>query len=74
MEFQRQRQNWWMDEVDGHRLFIIELGAGTAVPTVRRFSEVVSVVQKSPLIRINVREPEVRPGNIGLAMEALAGL
>ena len=63
-----------MDEVDGHRLVIIELGAGTAVSTVRRFSEVVSVVEKAPLIRINVRDPAVPAGNIGLAMGSLAGL
>ena len=47
------------------RLVIIELGAGTAVPTVRRYSEVVSATCKAPLIRINVRESEVRAGNIG---------
>lgn len=73
-ELQRRRQDRWMDEGAERRLVIIELGAGTAVPTVRRYSAVVSVACKAPLIRINVREPEVRVGNIGLAMGALAGL
>ena len=53
---------------------IIELGAGMAVPTVRRYSELVSTTCKAPLIRINVREPGVRAGNLWLAMGALAGL
>ncbi len=73
-ELQRQRQDRWMDEVARGRLVIIELGAGTAVPAVRRFSEVVSVVQKAPLIRINLHDSGVRAGNMGLAMGALAGL
>jgi NAD-dependent SIR2 family protein deacetylase len=73
-EMQRRRQDRWLDEVDGCPLVVIELGAGTTVPTVRRFSEALSVACNAPLIRINLREPGVPPRNIGLGMSALAGL
>jgi NAD-dependent SIR2 family protein deacetylase len=54
-------------------LVVIECGAGTAVPSVRAMSE--SLVRAGArLVRINVREPEVPRGQIGLAMGALAAL
>ena len=56
------------------RLLIVECGAGTAVPTVRQFGERLSGLPGATLIRLNVREPDVPPGQIGLAMGALAGL
>lgn len=48
----------WM--LKPRKLVIIELGAGLAVPTVRRFGE----RQGVPLIRINVRNPEGRHSDI----------
>ena len=52
----------------------MECGAGTAIPTVRRFCEEVADHPERKLIRINLREPEVPDGHIGLATGALAGL
>jgi NAD-dependent SIR2 family protein deacetylase len=40
-------------------LVVIELGAGTAVPTVRRYAELASAAT-GLLVRINPREPEIR--------------
>ncbi|WP_116044264.1 SIR2 family NAD-dependent protein deacylase [Amycolatopsis palatopharyngis] len=55
-------------------LVVIELGAGRAVPTVRRQAELASAASGA-LIRINPREPEVRHGRgISLPMGALAAL
>ncbi|TCO58009.1 SIR2 family NAD-dependent protein deacylase [Actinocrispum wychmicini] len=55
-------------------LVVIEIGAGHAVPTVRRMSELASA-RTGALIRINPREPEVRHGRgVPLAMGALAAL
>ncbi|MHA6796893.1 SIR2 family NAD-dependent protein deacylase [Pseudonocardia bannensis] len=55
---------------DGVRLAVIELGAGTAVPTVRRQAELASAASGA-LVRINVRQPEVRHGRgIGLPTPA----
>jgi NAD-dependent SIR2 family protein deacetylase len=51
-------------------LVVIELGAGQAVPTVRRQSELASAA-KGALIRINPREPEVRHGR-GVSIPAAA--
>lgn len=55
----------WLNTV--RRPVVIEIGAGTAVPTVRRFGERLGV----PLIRINVAEPAVaRAQDIGVAAGA----
>ncbi|MCW0214160.1 MAG: NAD-dependent protein deacetylase [Pseudonocardia sp.] len=52
------------------RLAVVEIGAGTGVPTVRRQAELASAASGS-LVRINVREPEVRHGRgVGIAAPA----
>ena len=57
------------------RVVVIELGAGKAVPTVRRFSERVARRLHAPLLRINPDEPQVpQMQHIGLAMGARAAL
>ena len=55
-------------------LVIVELGAGSAVPTVRRFSERVARHHEATLVRINPREPEGPHGTIGIALGAAAAL
>jgi NAD-dependent SIR2 family protein deacetylase len=62
----------WLAEVraQGAKLVVVELGAGTAIPTVRGTSERIAARAKGILVRINVREPEVPPGHIGLSMRA----
>jgi NAD-dependent SIR2 family protein deacetylase len=55
---QRERLVNWIDEIekmDG-KLAIIEIGAGTAVPTVRNTSDQIAKRFNVPLIRINPRE------------------
>jgi NAD-dependent SIR2 family protein deacetylase len=71
---QEQRFNQWLQEIDGARLVIVECGAGTGVPTVRVLDEHLALKMGGKLIRINVREPQVPAGNIGLPMGALAAL
>ncbi|MBN8442068.1 MAG: NAD-dependent deacetylase [Thauera sp.] len=68
-------QQWrfaqWRRGVD--RLLVIEIGAGTAVPSVRFFGE----SQGAPLIRINLREAATTSDNVSLAMtgrDALHGI
>ncbi|MCH7344568.1 NAD-dependent deacetylase [Pelomonas sp. CA6] len=54
---------------------VIELGAGTAVPSVRRFGQQVLRELNGRLLRINLREPQVpSPRDLGLAMGALDAL
>lgn len=52
-------------------LVVVELGAGQAVPTVRRYAELASAATGA-LIRINPREPEIRHGRgVSIAAGAL---
>jgi NAD-dependent SIR2 family protein deacetylase len=56
------------------RLVVVEIGAGSAVPTVRRQAELASAASGA-LVRINPREPEVRHGRgVSLPMTALEAL
>lgn len=67
---QRARLASWLEAVQ--RLVVIEIGAGSALPAVRHFSE----SRRGFLIRINPGEPELHAGvrGVGLAMAALEAL
>ena len=71
---QRERLVSWMDRIqeEGGRLAIVEIGAGTAVPTVRNTSEQIAKRFEVPLIRINPRESF--GAEIALPMGALEAL
>ena len=57
------------------RVTIIEMGAGTAIPTVRYFSEMKRSAFHGTLIRINPREPEISDGEgISIRSGALEAL
>jgi NAD-dependent SIR2 family protein deacetylase len=57
------------------RPLVVELGAGTAIPSVRHFGQSVISHHNGRMIRINPREPQVAtPSDVGLAEAALAGL
>ena len=70
---QASRQAKWLSAAK--RPVVIELGAGTAIPTVRYFSDTILKRYGGRLVRINLREPEVsNKDDVGLAMGALDGL
>lgn len=73
---QAERFRQWRSENAGRRIAIVECGAGTTVPGLRRFCE--QLAAESPatkLIRINPHEPEcVVPGSISIAATALDAL
>lgn len=71
---QSRRFEQWLGAVGGDRLVIVECGAGTGVPTVRMTGERLSRALGATLVRINVREPEVPSGQVGLALGALEAL
>lgn len=71
---QEVRLRDWLASWRGARAVIVECGAGTAIPTIRHFSESVAQALGATLIRINVREPDVPEGHVGLAMGALEAL
>ena len=66
---QRQGLEDWLKKVE--RPLVIELGAGSAIPSARSMGS----RTKAPMIRINPREPDVsRTDSVGLAMTALEGV
>ncbi|HXI72943.1 MAG TPA: Sir2 family NAD-dependent protein deacetylase [Verrucomicrobiae bacterium] len=73
---QQKRFARWLQQLreKSARLAVIELGAGTTIPTVRHASERLVERFGGTLIRINLREADVPPGHFGLATGALQGL
>ena len=77
---QRQREAQWFEKII-HNLWnvvIIEMGAGTAIPSVRYFSEQTAKKYGASIIRINPREFDVASTrHIGIplgSLEALRGI
>ena len=72
----RQERNF--DEfVTDHRdgpLVVIEMGAGTAIPTIRHASERVGGRPGATVIRINPREGQIPPPHLSIPAGALEGL
>jgi NAD-dependent SIR2 family protein deacetylase len=75
-ESQHERFGEWLDALakSSATLAVVELGAGSAIPTVRLTSEQVLQRISGRLIRINLREPEVPEGHVGLALGAAEGV
>jgi len=73
---QQQRFFSWLDELikSSAKLVVVELGAGKAVPTARLTSERMCQKTGATLIRINPREADVPPGQIGLPCGAAEGI
>jgi NAD-dependent SIR2 family protein deacetylase len=64
----------WLREYRAAGIAAVEIGAGTAIPTVRREAELATAASGA-LVRINPREPDVRHGRgIGLPAPAAATL
>jgi NAD-dependent SIR2 family protein deacetylase len=72
-ETQGEALEAWLRSIPLEKAVVIECGAGTAIPTCRRFSERLAA-RGATLVRINVREPEVPAGQIGIAAGAKAAL
>jgi len=71
---QEGRFDDWINDLGDARLTIVEIGAGTAVPTVRMTSEQLVRRPGATLIRINVREPQVPADHIAVALGGLEAL
>lgn len=74
---QERRFADWIGALGDARLAIVEVGAGTAVPTVRMTSEQLAHRPGAILIRINLRQPQVPGDHLGVALgglEALRGI
>jgi NAD-dependent SIR2 family protein deacetylase len=74
---QARQEATWLARLHeaGARLAVVDLGAGTDIPSVRHFSERLVQQHGALLVRINPREPRVPPGgHVGLALGALEAL
>jgi NAD-dependent SIR2 family protein deacetylase len=70
---QRARFTRFLAEVEDARLAVVELGAGTAIASIRMLSESLGA-RGAQVVRINPREPEIGPPHVGLPAGALEGL
>lgn len=72
---QEERFQQFLDEHADRRIVVVELGAGTAIPTIRATSERIGWgYERATVVRLNPREPEIASPHIGLACGALEGL
>lgn len=70
---QLESLNEWAANIEARALCVIEMGAGSAIPTVRRFGEGLQR-QGAVLVRINPRESDGAGGTISIAMGAREAL
>jgi NAD-dependent SIR2 family protein deacetylase len=71
-EVQRRREDRWLESSpDNRRVVVVEIGAGTAIPSVRHFSQRIVYELGGRLVRINPREFSVPSAlDVGLASGA----
>jgi len=71
---QQIRFDIFLEQHRKERLAIIEMGAGSAIPTIRYTSERLGERGNATVVRINPREPQIRSPHISIATGALEGL
>jgi NAD-dependent SIR2 family protein deacetylase len=75
-DLQTKRFHAWLNELNAKtaKLVVIEVGAGTAIPTVRLTSERMASQAGGQLIRINPRDHDAPVAHIGLPFGAAEGI
>jgi NAD-dependent SIR2 family protein deacetylase len=74
---QRERFQAFVHEIAGRSLVVVELGAGTAIPSIRATSERLGARADSLVVRVNPREAQIPSPHLSIAagaLEALAGI
>ena len=71
---QEERYRDFLANQHGRNVVVIELGAGTAIPTIRATSERLGASHQATVIRINPNEPCIDPPHLSLPCGGLAGL
>ena len=71
---QLHRFNSWLSKISKSEIVIIEIGAGTAVPSIRNMSAKLIQHKNATLIRVNPRESKGPDGTIGIAKPGLETL
>lgn len=72
----RQQRNFdeFLADLGGGRLVVVEMGAGTAIPTIRYLTEELGSRPGARAVRINPREPQIRAPHISLPCGARDGV
>ena len=73
-EDQWERYQRWVRQLDNAQVIVVELGAGTAIPSVRNHCEAMADRAGHHLVRINPREPRVQGPHTSIPGGALAVL
>jgi NAD-dependent SIR2 family protein deacetylase len=75
-QYQLKRYADWKKKVASEKIkvAVIEIGAGTAIPSIRRMSESVAKEFRTTLIRINPRDYQGLPGTLKLPFGGLEGI
>jgi hypothetical protein len=71
---QEMRFERFLSQHQNKPIVVIEMGAGTAIPTIRYMSERIGNQCHATVIRINPREAQISGGHISLPCGALEGL
>ena len=71
---QEMRFESFLNQHRNQPLVVIEMGAGSAIPTIRHMSENIGRWSNTTVIRINPREAHIAGGHISLPCGALEGL
>ncbi|WP_026841667.1 SIR2 family NAD-dependent protein deacylase [Citrifermentans bremense] len=71
---QQERFRQFLSRQGEGRIVVVEMGAGTAIPTVRAVSERIGSLAHGRVIRINPREPQISKPHLSLPCGALEGL
>lgn len=71
---QEERFRSFLHQQQNRRVVVIEIGAGTAIPTIRATSEEIGQAPRTTVIRINLREAEIASPHLSLPGTGLASL
>jgi NAD-dependent SIR2 family protein deacetylase len=71
---QESQFGMFLEENRGHEMVVVEMGAGTAIPTIRALSERLGRRRGVTVVRINPREPWIDAPHLSISDGALAGL
>lgn len=71
-----QQRNFdeFLSDIGGRRLVVVEMGAGTAIPTIRYLTEDLGSRRGAMAVRINPRESQIRAPHLSLSCGALDGV
>lgn len=65
---------YFLQRNSGKSTVVVEMGAGTSIPTIRNLSEQIGHRQNSTVVRINPREAHIHGGHVSLPCGSVEGL